>query len=329
MDMAAVVDDLLEITVIGSFSRIGHGRAPQAVRLDDAASRRAGGADRPPHGRDVRARARGRRRAGDARGARDPGRPRRGEAARRSATSSSSPTARTASRWSSSTWRRSPRFARRSSTIVATESRLDVLIDNAGAIFPTRQVTADGIEATLATMVVGPFALVAGLLPLLEATPGARVIAVTSGGQYAQRLHLDDLQSASEPWDGTRAYARAKRAQVSLIREWARRVARRDVSFVAMHPGWADTPGLAAALPGFHRVMGPLLRTPARGHRHDGLAGRRRTGSRPHGPAPAGSSRPPVRPHPVDARLAGRSPAAVGRRRPVSPGSPTRVPRPP
>ena len=78
--------------------------------------------------------------------------------------------------------------------ILATESRLDAVIDNAGAIFPTRQVTADGIEATLATMVVGPFALVAGLLPLLEATRGARVISVTSGGQYAQRLHLDDLQ---------------------------------------------------------------------------------------------------------------------------------------
>ena len=149
--------------------------------------------------------------------------------------------------------------------IVATESRLDAVIDNAGAIFPARQVTADGIESTLATMVVGPFALVAGLLPLLEATPGARVISVTSGGQYAQRLHLDDLQWSAEPWDGPRAYARAKRAQVSLMREWARRVPRPGPAFTAMHPGWANTPGIAAALPGFHRVMGPLLRTPAEG----------------------------------------------------------------
>ena len=149
--------------------------------------------------------------------------------------------------------------------ILASESRLDAVIDNAGAIFPTRQVTADGIEATLATMVVGPFALVAGLLPLLEVTGGARVISVTSGGQYAERLHLDDLQSTAEPWNGTRAYARAKRAQVSIVREWSRRIARSDITFVAMHPGWADTPGIAAALPGFHRVMGPLLRTPAQG----------------------------------------------------------------
>ncbi len=149
--------------------------------------------------------------------------------------------------------------------ILATETRLDAVIDNAGAIFPARQVTPDGIESTLATMVVGPFALVAGLLPLLEGTPDARVISVTSGGQYAQRLDLDDLQWTTEPWDGTRAYARAKRAQVSLMREWARRISRREVAFVAMHPGWADTPGIAAALPGFHRLMGPILRTPAQG----------------------------------------------------------------
>ena len=149
--------------------------------------------------------------------------------------------------------------------VLGTEPRLDAVIDNAGAIFPTRQVTADGIESTLATMVVGPFAMVAGLLPVLEATPGARVIGVTSGGQYAQRLHLDDLQWTSEPWDGTRAYARAKRAQVTLMREWARRVPRARIEFFAMHPGWADTPGIAAALPGFHRWMGPLLRRPPRG----------------------------------------------------------------
>jgi dehydrogenase/reductase SDR family member 12 len=52
---------------------------------------------------------------------------------------------------------------------------------------------------------------------------------------------------------------------VSLMREWTRRSAGHDITFVAMHPGWADTPGIAAALPGFHRVMGPLLRTPAEG----------------------------------------------------------------
>lgn len=151
--------------------------------------------------------------------------------------------------------------------VLATEARLDVLIDNAGAMFSERTVGPDGIEATLATLVVGPFALEAALLPLLARTPGSRIVAVTSGGMYTQRVRLDDLQYGREPWSGPRAYARAKRIQVALIREWARRFAGAgiDVAVNAMHPGWADTPGLAEALPGFHRRMRPLLRTPAEG----------------------------------------------------------------
>lgn len=148
--------------------------------------------------------------------------------------------------------------------VLATETRLDVLIDNAGGMFPERTIGPDGIEATMATMVVGPFALIAGLLPLLDRTPGSRVVAITSGGMYAQRLDLADLSSAAVQYDGTRAYARAKRAQVALIREWARRHDR-GVSFVAMHPGWAESPGLASWSPGFYRLMGPLLRSPAQG----------------------------------------------------------------
>ncbi len=153
--------------------------------------------------------------------------------------------------------------------VLETEPRLHVLVDNAGAIFPERVEGPDGIEATLATLVVGPFALVSGLLPLLLRTAGARVVAVTSGGMYTQRLDLDDLQGASEPFSGPRAYARAKRAQVALVREWARRLGpsglATGVAVNAMHPGWADTPGLAETLPSFHRLMGPLLRSPAEG----------------------------------------------------------------
>ena len=149
--------------------------------------------------------------------------------------------------------------------VLATESRLDVLIDNAGAIFPDRTIGPAGIEATLGTLVVGPFTLIRDLLPLLDRTGGSRVIAVTSGGQYAQGLDLDDLQYSDGVYDGTRAYARAKRAQVSLIREWARRFGGAGIQFHSMHPGWARTPGLLEALPLFARLMGPLLRTPAEG----------------------------------------------------------------
>ena len=108
--------------------------------------------------------------------------------------------------------------------VLETESRLDIVIDNAGAIFPDRTEGPDGIEATLATLVVGPFALVSGLLPLLQRTEGSRVLAVTSGGMYFQGVHMDDIQWTSELYSGTRAYARAKRMQVALVREWARRL---------------------------------------------------------------------------------------------------------
>lgn len=154
-----------------------------------------------------------------------------------------------------------------SATINATQPRLDILIDNAGAIFPERHLTADGLEGAFATMVVGPFALIAGLRPLLERTDDPRVITVTSGGMYTQRLPLDDLSYARGTYQGPLAYARAKRASVALMREWARRLDRvgSPIAINAMHPGWADTPGVQASLPTFARVMGPLLRTPAQG----------------------------------------------------------------
>ena len=264
MEPAAIVDDLLEISVVGSFSRIGH-----------AARRRLFGWSEPRTdalaGRTVlltgATSGLGREAVGQlaALGARvvlagrDP--------AKLAAVQADLRREHQADRFPTLVVDMASLASVRAAVerVLATEHRLDVVIDNAGAIFPTRQTTSDGVEATLATMVVGPFALIAGLRPLLAATGGARVVSVTSGGQYAQRLHLDDLEWTTEPWDGTRAYARAKRAQVCLMREWSRRVPRDEIVFVAMHPGWADTPGVAAALPGFRRWMGPLLRSPAEG----------------------------------------------------------------
>jgi dehydrogenase/reductase SDR family protein 12 len=149
--------------------------------------------------------------------------------------------------------------------ILAREPRLDVLIDNAGTMLDTRQETGAGFERTFATMVLGPFVLVSRLLPRLTESPDGRLVAVTSGGMYTQSLPLDDLQFERGEYDGPRAYARAKRAQVALVREWARRLRGTTVTANAMHPGWADTPGLAASLPGFRRLVGRLLRSPAEG----------------------------------------------------------------
>jgi dehydrogenase/reductase SDR family protein 12 len=149
--------------------------------------------------------------------------------------------------------------------ILEREPRIDVLVDNAGAMFPTRAETPEGFERTLATMVLGPFVLLARLWPRLAESPDARVVAVTSGGMYTQRLPLDDLGYTEGTYQGARAYARAKRAQVALAREWARRLRSHGIAVNAMHPGWADTPGLEASLPGFRRLVGRWLRSPAEG----------------------------------------------------------------
>jgi dehydrogenase/reductase SDR family protein 12 len=142
---------------------------------------------------------------------------------------------------------------------------LDVLVNNASVLTEERSLSRDGIELTLATNVVGPFLLTKLLVPLLLRSAAARVINVSSGGMYTQGLHLDDLQSAHDRFRGTVAYARSKRIQVVLSELWAMRLAGTGVVINAMHPGWVDTPGLRGSLPGFHRVVRRLLRTPEQG----------------------------------------------------------------
>jgi dehydrogenase/reductase SDR family member 12 len=154
------------------------------------------------------------------------------------------------------------RFAERFS---AQAARLDVLVNNAGVLTSERALSADGIEMTLATNVLGPFLLTKMLMGLLQRSAPSRVINVSSGGMYTQRLHVEDLQMARESFDGPTAYARTKRIEVILTELWAERTKHTGVVVHAMHPGWVDTPGLAASLPRFHRLTRPLLRTPRQG----------------------------------------------------------------
>jgi dehydrogenase/reductase SDR family protein 12 len=142
--------------------------------------------------------------------------------------------------------------------------RLDVLVNNAGVLTHERKLSRDGIELTLATNVVGPFLLTKLLVGALQASAPARVVNVSSGGMYAQRLPTD-LQSSDGRFRGAAAYARTKRMQVVLSELWAQRLQGTGVVVNAMHPGWVDTPGLRESLPGFRRLVGPLLRTPEQG----------------------------------------------------------------
>lgn len=149
--------------------------------------------------------------------------------------------------------------------VLERHDRLDVLMHNAGALAARRTEASSGIEATVASQVVGPFLLTSLLLDRLKVSGPSRVITMSSGGMYTARLSVDKLQMSAETYKGAEQYARAKRAQVSLNELWSERPEVDGVHFHAMHPGWADTPGVEEALPTFGRVLGPLLRTPAEG----------------------------------------------------------------
>lgn len=143
--------------------------------------------------------------------------------------------------------------------------RIDGLLQNAGALSAERRENSAGIEATVASQVVGPFLLTSLLIDQLRAAVPGRVITMSSGGMYTAGLAVGQLQMSPESYGGSEQYARAKRAQVTLNEMWAERIDPAEAVFQSMHPGWADTPGVEAALPTFRKVVGPLLRTSAEG----------------------------------------------------------------
>ena len=143
-------------------------------------------------------------------------------------------------------------------------AHVDVLVHNAGALLNTRQTSPQGIEQTVASHVVGPFLMTSLLLPLLV---GGRVVTVSSGGMYTSPLPIFDngetLEMPTHKYGGSKQYAIAKRAQVTLTEMWAEREP--QIEFVSMHPGWADTPGVQESIPGFRRATAPILRSAGEG----------------------------------------------------------------
>lgn len=148
-------------------------------------------------------------------------------------------------------------FAR---TLAADIPRLHAVVHNAGVMPPQRTTTPEGHELALATHVLGPHVLTYGLRAPLA---GGRVVLVTSGGAYGQRLDADDpeyTEAGRGDYSGVTAYARTKRMQLVLTELWARDLAADGIRVHSMHPGWADTPGVTDSLPRFATLAGPLLR---------------------------------------------------------------------
>ena len=158
--------------------------------------------------------------------------------------------------------------------IKADLPRLDILINNAGARFLRHQLTAEGIERTLATNHLGHFALTLSLLELLERAAHsegeARVINVSSGAHYGASGVIENIKAA-ESYNGRLQYANSKLANVLFTYALAERVSERGIAVNAMEPGGVATnfgrndgliPWLRHRL--YYLIKGGLL-TPAQG----------------------------------------------------------------
>ena len=126
------------------------------------------------------------------------------------------------------------------SEIAALEPRIDVLINNAGAIFNSRQITEDGLELTFATNHMAYFVLTHGLRERLVASAPARVINTASNAHRGSRLDFNDLQSA-RGYGGLKVYGRSKLCNILYTRELARRLAGTGVIANCLHPGFVAT----------------------------------------------------------------------------------------
>ena len=124
--------------------------------------------------------------------------------------------------------------------IAATESRIDVLINNAGALFGSRRVTEDGLESTFALNHMSYFVLTYGLRERLAASAPARVVNTSSDAHKGKSIDFDDLQSARD-YRGFGAYGRSKLCNILFTRELARRLNGTRVTANSLHPGFVDT----------------------------------------------------------------------------------------
>jgi NAD(P)-dependent dehydrogenase (short-subunit alcohol dehydrogenase family) len=135
--------------------------------------------------------------------------------------------------------------------------RLDVLVNNAGAIHMERKLTPDGHEMTFAVNHLAPFLLTTLLLPRLRASGKARVVNVASEAHRPARLDFEDLMGERD-YAGWKAYGRSKLANVLFTYELARRLDGTGVTTNALHPGVVAT-GFGRNDPGWLRVAVRLV----------------------------------------------------------------------
>lgn len=123
---------------------------------------------------------------------------------------------------------------------LARHDRLDVLVNNAGAVFFERELNGDGIERTFALNHLSYFGLTCLLAGALRESGPSRVVNVASGAHWRGRMDFGDLGMEAR-WSGYRAYAQSKLANILFTRELARRLAGTGVTTNALHPGNVST----------------------------------------------------------------------------------------
>jgi NAD(P)-dependent dehydrogenase (short-subunit alcohol dehydrogenase family) len=134
--------------------------------------------------------------------------------------------------------------------VLARYPRLDVLVNNAGAMYGTRQLTKDGIELTWAVNHLAPFLLSKLLLHRLKESAPARIITTASQAHYGAHIPFDDL-NAERSYRGFGRYCETKLANLLFTIELARRLDGTGVTANCFHPGLVAT--------GFNRNNGPLM----------------------------------------------------------------------
>jgi NAD(P)-dependent dehydrogenase (short-subunit alcohol dehydrogenase family) len=119
----------------------------------------------------------------------------------------------------------------------AKHDRLDVLLNNAGALVPSRRTTVDGIEETFGLNHLGYFLLTNLLLDVLKASAPTRIVSVSSEAHRSAKMRWDDLQFKKGSYSAIGAYGQSKLANILFTRALARRLEGTRVTANCLHPG--------------------------------------------------------------------------------------------
>lgn len=150
--------------------------------------------------------------------------------------------------------------------LVATDRKIDALINNVGMLFTDLRMTSEGRQETFVINLLSHYLLTEGLIKQDMFNTDATVVNMTSGGMYNAPVGTANL-NITDPakYAGKVAYGAHKRGQAILTGYWNKVYGSRGINFYLTHPGWVRTPGVKSALPVFWKIQYLILRSPYQG----------------------------------------------------------------